>query len=171
MRLATTTLALLLLAGAPAAASHSTATLVIRDPARDANFVNDGGEFGSGNMATPTSQPSLDLRRVELAPTRSSTGALTGFSVTLDLQAPVTDRTQLTLKTRTANCADILLQFARQDGRPHAQLVSGCSTDVRRLAVQVVGKQVRMTVPFSALPAKAQTDGLLQTSTFSARSM
>lgn len=163
MNVTAVSMALLLAAAVPALADHSPRSLVISDPAGDANSVNDGGEYSFGNRPTQTSRPALDIRKVELAATTDDAETVTGLRLTFTLHAPLEDRTQLTLKTRTATCADILLQYVHGDGEPSGRLSSGCERDVRRLAASVDGTSVTLTVPLAALPAKARADNVLQT--------
>lgn len=161
MRIVAASVAVLVVGALPAgAAPHR--PLVIADPAGDANFVNDGGEFESGNQPTATSEPSLDLRRVEVAPTRSG-GTTTGFTVSMTTQGELRDRTQLTLKTRTQSCPDILLVYVHRAGGPAAVLSSGCSPERTPLVTQVEANGITVTVPFSSLPAKARGDRMLGT--------
>ncbi len=110
MRVLAAALLALVASAVPAAADRPPPPLVIGDTAGDANFVNGGGEFGNGNQPTPTSEPSLDLRRIEIAALTRG-GSRMGFTVALTMEGVLKDSVGLRLKTRTQNCPDILLTY------------------------------------------------------------
>jgi hypothetical protein len=166
MRRVAAALLVLVTAAAPAAASGPR-PVVIGDPAGDANFINDGGEHESGNLSTPISEPSLDLRQVEVAPLTRA-GSTVGFTVAVTMQGVLKDRVQLAVGTRTPNCPDIVLRYVHDEADPAAWLSSGCPNDWQPLQVQATPLQVRVepqkvtiVVPFTALPEKARQDKVL----------
>lgn len=158
MKLWALSLAAALAAATPALAS-SDPTLTMADIAGDANGINDGGEFFTGNRPTPTSQPTLDLRGIRLAPIVEGSSR-TGLTVTFRMQAPVADRLQVTVTADTPNCPDINLRYAHGAGAT-GLLSSGCSKGLTPVAAEVRGNTVTLTVPFSVLPAKARQDNVL----------
>jgi hypothetical protein len=166
MRRVAAALLVLVTAAAPAAASGPR-PLVFGDPAGDANFINDGGEHESGNLATPTSEPSLDLRQVEVTPLTRA-GSTVGFTVSISMQGVLEDRVQLTVGTRTASCPDIVLRYVHDSADPAASLSSGCPSNWQPLQVQATPLEVRVepqkvtiVVPFAALPERARQDKVL----------
>lgn len=165
MRIAGIALLVLAASALPAHANHAgggsdRSKLVLGDPAGDANFVNDGGEHGNGNRSTPVSEPSLDIRRVEVAPIGRGDNR-TGFTVKITTEGDLRDRTRLTFATRTKNCADIYLRYVHGSGDPVAQIGSGCSSGVVPLTARVESNRVTLVVPFSALPVRARQDDVL----------
>ena len=166
MRLAGIALLVLAASALPAHGNHAgggsdRSKLVLGDPAGDANFVNDGGEHGNGNRSTPVSEPSLDVRRVEVAPIGRA-DKRTGFTVTITTEGDLRDWTQLTFKTRTKNCPDIMLRYVHGAADPVARMRSGCSSDYVPLSARVESRSVTLVVPFSALPERASQDRVLQ---------
>lgn len=160
MKLWALSLAAVLAAAAPAVAGDDR-PLVLHDVTGDANGINDGGEFHTGDRPTPGSQPAFDLRSVELAPIVEG-ARTTGLTVTYRMQAPLTDRLQLNLKVRTPSCPDIYLQYVH-GSQPRAQLSTGCSYSVHSIAAKASGDTVTLTVPFSKLPGKALHDNVFTT--------
>jgi hypothetical protein len=166
MRRVAAALLVLVTAAAPAAASGPR-SLVFGDPAGDADFINDGGEHESGNLPTPTSEPSLDLRQVEVAPLTRA-GSTVGFTVSITMEAALKERVQLSVGTRTANCPDIVLRYVHDEADPAAWLSSGCPSNWQPLQVEATPLEVRVerrkvtiVVPFTALPEKARQDKVL----------
>ena len=147
----------------PASADHVGKPTVIKDVAGDANYVNDGGEFDSGDTATPTSDPGLDVLDATIRPTHSRDGKVNGFAIDVNTLVPLRDSGRITMKTRTQNCADILIQYVNAAPAPRALLRSGCSSEVMPLAAEVNGTRLTLTVPYAVMPAKSRKDKLLQT--------
>lgn len=148
----------------PAAADHTATPTTIRDVAGDANYVNDGGEFETGDTPTAGSDAGLDVLHVMVRPTTSGPKrAVDGFAVVVDMLAPLRDRAQVTMKTRTQSCPDILVQYVHAAPTPRALLSSGCSPDVVPLAATVQGARLTLTVPYALMPVKSQRDRSLQT--------
>ena len=148
---------------APAAADDAGKPTMIKDVAGDANYVNDGGEFESGDTATPTSDPGLDLLDATLSAVRDARGKATGFTVVINTVAPLRDRAQVTLKTRTTNCSDILLQYVHGADSRTALLSSGCSSGNVPVQATADGNRLTMVVPFAAMPDKTRKDKQLST--------
>ena len=164
MRVVVASVALLLAAGAaPAAAQPAGKATVIKDVVGDANYINDGGEFSFGDTPTATSEPALDLLDVTLSPLKDGRGTITGFTVVANTLAPLRERDQVGLKTRTANCADLLVQYVHSSTATRASLSSGCATDVVPVKATVKGTRLTIVVPFKSMPDKSRTDKLLQT--------
>ena len=164
MKVVLAALAVVTAAGAmPAAADHAGAPTVIKDVAGDANYVNDGGEFGSGDTATPTSDPGLDLLDVTLRALRGVRGEATGFTVVMTTVAPLRARAQVTLKTRTPSCSDILLQYVHSATSSTALLSSGCSPGTVPVRATVDATRLTIVVPFTAMPDKTRKDKQLTT--------
>jgi hypothetical protein len=135
--------------------------LVVDDVAGDANFLNDGGEYTSGDMPTSTSDPSLDLLQVVLAPVERDEVAV-GFTVTFTLLAPLEDDVMVGLKARTPNCPDILLRYVHAPNA-RGRLETGCDRDVTTVGADADGNRLTLTVPFSALPPEALADNVFTT--------
>ena len=119
------------------------------------------------HQRTTTSEPSLDLRRVEIAPITRG-GKRTGFSVTITTEGDLRDRTMLTFKTRTKSCPDLWLQYVHGPDEPGPQLRSGCSSGVP-LTAKVESRRVTLAVPFSALPMRVRQDEVLQRASVSSQ--
>jgi hypothetical protein len=166
-RIAAAALLALFAAAAPAAAKGSR-PLIIGDPAGDANSINDGGEHGTGNVSTPTSEPSLDLRRIEVAPLTRA-GSTAGFTVAITTEGALKDGVAFGVRARTENCPDIVLRYVHDPADPSASLSSGCATNWQPLQVQRTPLEVRVEprkatiiVPFTSLPERAREDDVLK---------
>ncbi len=174
MKIALASAALVIVAAVPAFGAGS--STVIGDPGGDANFLNDGGEFHTGNQPTPGSDPSLDLREVRFTPLRAANGTTTGFVVTVTTEAPLRDRAQITVYSQTRSCGAVQIKYVdgarstrlRYDGSggrprpPAALLTTGCSSGGVLLETARDGRRLTVTVPLYALPSKARADNVLQ---------
>ncbi len=98
---------------------------------------------------------------VTLRPTRSRNGAVKGFAVVIDMFAPLRDRGQISLATRTQNCAVILVQYVNSAPAPRALLSSGCSSETVALTVVRNGTRLTLTVPYAVMPASSKKDKIL----------
>ncbi len=160
MKIALASAALVMAAAVPALGAGSSP--LIADPRGDANFLNDGGEFHTGNQPTAGSDPALDLREVRFARLRAADGTTTGFVVTVTTEAPLRDKAQVTVYGRTRSCGAVQIKYVQGGATPRAALTTGCSSNAILLKTARDGRRLTVTVPLSALPTKARADNVLQ---------
>ncbi len=161
-------LLVVLLVASPAAASGGVS---FRDIAGDANAFSgqeDGG--GDGISTGPASIPSVDLRRIHVAPRYRTNDAgrrrLRALTVALTMSAPPSAGYAYHLSAAGGSCSGLIVDHYRfRDGTTRTQLRDACDGGSLRAtslpSAVVEGRTIRVKVPASALPDSVRRGGVL----------
>lgn len=144
----------------PAATAAESGRVVLRDPAGDANGINDQSEGLVRNFATARDVREADVRSVAMSPLRDASGAATGYRLAI-----TTTRTPGTAAATGTPLAYAVIMQVTSDCRigvyyagGDAELSASCDNDPgllyddRPLRSRITGYQVIIDVPYSAGP-------------------